>query len=134
MAKIEIKLPEGWKGQVGEQYFEIESLDGTASVEVTVGDMPEDSAAPEQALINYIDMVGFDDDDPEDYSPIEKWDFNNRKAYGFDAYLEDESSIRVLCIEPKKGVLAVISIVGRSEQIVDETMHLLERVLRIRYI
>ena len=132
MAKIEMKLPDGWKGQLGEQYVEIESLDGTASVEVTVGDMPEDSAAPEQALINYIDMVGFDDDDPEDYSPIEKWDFNNRKAYGFDAYLEDESSIRVLCIEPKMGVLAVISIVGRSEQIVDETMHLLARILRIR--
>ena len=134
MAKIEIKLPDGWKGQVSEQYVEIESPDGTASVEVTVGDMPEDSAAPEQALINYIDMVGFDDDDPEDYSPIEQWTFNNRKAYGFDAYLEDESSIRVLCIEPKKGVLAVISIVGKSEQIVEETMHLLERVLRIRYI
>ena len=60
MAKIEIKLPEGWNGQVGEQYVEIANQDGTASVEVTVGDMPEDSAAPEQALINYIDMVGFD--------------------------------------------------------------------------
>lgn len=132
MAKIEIKLPEGWNGQVGEQYVEIENLDGTASVEVTVGNMPAESAAPEQALINFIDMVGFDDDDPEDYSPIEQWEFNNRKAYGFDAYLEDESSIRVLCIEPKKGVLAVISIVGRNERIVDETMHLLERILRIK--
>ncbi len=134
MAKIEIKIPEGWKSQISDNYVEAEKIDGTAQFEITVGDMPEDSAAPEQALINFIDMVGFDDDDPEDYSPIEKWDFNNRKAYGFDAYLEDESSIRVLCIEPKKGVLAVISIVGKSEQIVEETMHLLERVLRIRYI
>ena len=134
MAKIEIKMPEGWKSQISDNYVEAEKIDGTAQFEITVGDMPEDSAAPEQALINFIDMVGFDDDDPEDYSPIEKWDFNNRKAYGFDAYLEDESSIRVLCIEPKKGVLAVISIVGKSEQIVEETMHLLERVLRIRYI
>ena len=132
MAKIEIKMPEGWKSQISDNYVEAEKIDGTAQFEITVGDMPEDSAAPEQALINFIDMVGFDDDDPEDYSPIEKWDFNNRKAYGFDAYLEDESSIRVLCIEPKKGVLAVISIVGKSEQIVEETMHLLERVLRIR--
>lgn len=132
MAKIEIKMPEGWKSQISDNYVEAEKIDGTAQFEIIVGDMPEDSAAPEQALINYIDMVGFDDDDPEDYSPIEKWDFNNRKAYGFDAYLEDESSIRVLCIEPKKGVLAVISIVGKSEQIVEETMKLLERVLRIR--
>lgn len=132
MAKIEIKMPEGWKSQISDNYVEAEKIDGTAQFEITVGDMPEDSAAPEQALINFIDMVGFDDDDPEDYSPIEKWDFNNRKAYGFDAYLEDESSIRVLCIEPKKGVLAVISIVGKSEQIVEETMHLLERVLRIK--
>ena len=134
MAKIEIKIPEGWKSQISDNYVEAEKIDGTAQFEITVGDMPEDSAAPEQALINFIDMVGFDDDDPEDYSPIEQWTFNNRKAYGFDAYLEDESSIRVLCIEPKKGVLAVISIVGKSEQIVEETMHLLERVLRIRYI
>lgn len=132
MAKIEIKMPEGWKSQISDNYVEAEKIDGTAQFEIIVGDMPEDSAAPEQALINYIDMVGFDDDDPEDYSPIEKWDFNNRKAYGFDAYLEDESSIRVLCIEPKKGVLAVISIVGKSEQIVEETMHLLERILRIK--
>lgn len=132
MAKIEIKLPEGWTGLTGEQHVEIEKQDGTASVEITAGEMPAESAAPEQALINFIDMVGFDDDDPEDYSPIEQWTFNNRKAYGFDAYLEDESSIRVLCIEPRKGTLTVISIIGRTEQTVEETMKLLERILRIK--
>ena len=132
MAKIEIKMPEGWKSQISDNYVEAEKIDGTAQFEITVGDMPEDSAAPEQALINFIDMVGFDDDDPEDYSPIEQWTFNNRKAYGFEAFLEDESSIRVLCLEPKKGVLVVISAIGQTEQIMVDTVQLLERILRIR--
>ena len=59
MAKIEIKMPEGWKSQISDNYVEAEKIDGTAQFEITVGDMPEDSAAPEQALINFIDILPF---------------------------------------------------------------------------
>lgn len=136
---ISLNLPEGWKSRVetvrGEfgtpqNHAWARSADGSIEIDVNEGEMPQDSTAQDQALTNYVDMVGFDDDDPEDYNPIEQWTFNNRKAYGFQVYCEGDSQLRVLCFEHKRGRLAVCSVEAPDEKSLDSAVMLLERSLR----
>lgn len=103
-----------------------------ALVDIYVGEMPEGETAEDQAFANYAEVVGFDDDDPEDFNPISKFTFNNRPAYGFEAVCEDESPMRFLAQEVRKGVLAVIVIVCDTRQRIDEVHRLFECKLRIK--
>lgn len=101
-------------------------------IDLYVGDMPEDTTAEDQALSNYADIIGFDDDDPEDYNPISTIMFNNRKAYGFDAYLEDESPMMFLSQEVRKGVLVVMCVAGSDDARLKDAMAAVERGLRVK--
>lgn len=105
--------------------------EGRWFIDVYAGEMPEDMTAADQALSNYADMVGFDDDDPEDFNPISEWMFNGRKAYGFKAFCEDESPMLFMSYEPKKGVLCIASIMAPDDDKLEEASSLLEKVLRI---
>lgn len=134
-------MPEGWKvsmdtvpgmGGSDEVVIEAISSDGIQSVDVTVGEMPAENTAADQAMTNFLDMVGFDEDDAEDYNPIEVWTFNNRKAYGFDAWLEDDTPLRVICTEPKRGILCVMSLNSADEKSLESLQQLVERALRVQ--
>ena len=100
-------------------------------VDLYVGPMPQDTTAADQAFANYTDMIGFDDDDPDDEDPIYEWPFNGRKAYGFEAYCEDGSPMRVMCIEIKKGVLCIINCVAKDDRSLVELVQYVERKLRV---
>ena len=102
-----------------------------ALVDIYVGEMPEGETAEDQAFANYAEVVGFDESDPEDFNPVIKFKFNNKTAYGFEAVCEDQSPMRFLAQEVKKGILVVMVIVCDSEKRIDEVHHLLESKLRI---
>lgn len=137
MNKLSLKLPQEWKqkvetlsGPFGTEEQHVQASDGVVEIEICEAEMPQDSTAPDQALTNYVDMVGFDDDDPEDFNPIREWNFNNRRAYGFQVWCDDESQIRVMCQEHHRGRLAVISIQAPSDAGIEEAAVLLEKSLR----
>lgn len=133
-----LNLPDNWKtesesviGPDGEQvHYESNCTDGR-TIEIWLGPMPFDSTAPDQALTNYVDMVGFDDDDPEDFNPIEEWEFKGRQAYGFEVWCDDESMIRVMCMEYRKKQLCVASVIAADETALAQTVELLARSIRI---
>lgn len=143
---VQLDLPAPWQkrsdsfvDESGVEVFHIEAhLANKAAkrddgmVDLYVGDMPEDSSAEEQAFTNYVDTVGFDEDDPEDFNPIEKFDFNGKKAYGFDALCEDESPMRFISQEVKKGVLAIMCIAAINDEELDKVQALVERSLRVK--
>lgn len=143
---IQFKLPSPWTSEsetyLDESGTEITHLEchlpddrrqtDDGYIDIYVGEMPEDTTAADEALANYADIVGFDDDDPEDFDPITEWPFGGRKAYGFEALCEDDSPIRVMCFEPKKGVLCIMSIIAPSDGKLVELVTLVERTLRIR--
>ena len=105
---IQLPLPEGWVSSV-DQYIdedgsEISHLEAQLrgrGIDLYVGPMPEGETAADQAFSNYVDMVGFEDGDEGD--PIIQYPFDGKKAYGFEAYDEEDHPLRVLCLEPKKG-------------------------------
>lgn len=125
---MKLALPQGWlfDRQTAEN---VSASCGMREIEVTCGEMPADATAQDQAFDNFLEMVGFDSDDADDYNPIFTVSFNNRKAYGFEAWVDDTLMIRVLCLEYRKGQLCVLSVVA-PEKMMDETIGLVERGLR----
>ena len=101
-------------------------------IDIYVGDIPEGETAEDQALANYAETVGFYDDDPEDFNPIEKFKFNGKNAYGFSALCEDESPMRFIAQEVRKGILAIFVFSASDEQSVEETRALIERSFRVK--
>ena len=143
---ISIKLPQGWVSDL-DTYLDESGVEIThlschlpddrrqtdeALIDVYAGPMPEDSTAADQALANYADTVGFDEDDPEDFDPVVAWPFGGKKAYGFEAVAEDDSPMRMMCIELKKGTLVIICILGKDDDTLVEAVRLAERGLRLK--
>ena len=103
-----------------------------AGIDIYVGNIPEGETAEDQALANYAETVGFYDDDPEDFNPIEKIKFNGKNAFGFSALCEDESPMRFLAQEVKKGILAIIVFAAKDEKTLSDTFILIERNFRVK--
>lgn len=100
-------------------------------VDIYVGDMPEGESAEDQAFVNYVETVGFSEDDPEDFQPISKIKFNNKNAWSFEALCEDESPMRFIAQEVKKGVLAIIVFAAPSDKKLLELHNEIERNFRV---
>lgn len=142
---IQLRLPEGWQKETetyedesGAEIAHLEAHRYNAAakrdegyIDIYVGPLPEDTTAQDQALSNYADIVGFDDDDPEDFNPIATIQFNGKKAYGFDAFFEDESPMMFLAQEVKGGVLALILVAGSDDERLQTALALVERGLRV---
>lgn len=143
---IQLNLPSSWQKEAdtyidesGEEITHIEAhLYSEAKkrdeglIDIYVGPMPEDTTAEDQAFSNYADIVGFDDDDPEDFNPIAKLKFNGKNAYGFDALCEDNSPMMFISQEVRSGVLAIICCAGKDDATLKDVVTLVERNLRVK--
>lgn len=142
MYRINLDLPENWKKKIEtiddgvahlEAYLANDALQtDDAEIDICVGDMPPETSAQDEAMANYVDVVGWDEDDPEDLDPLTVWPFQNKKAYGFEALCEDDSPMRVMCVEIRQSVLVVMTIIGRNDDILEDTVKLVEHKLRIQ--
>lgn len=135
---VKLKLPELWT--VESEVFnddngvEVTRISASADrdyVDIYVGPMPEGETAEDQAFANYAESVGFYDDDPEDFNPIEKFKFNNKPAFGFEGLSEENLPLKIFTQELKKGVLAVVVVIGHNEKALEENIALVERGFRL---
>jgi len=140
---ISLSLPKEWisfsENFDDESGFEISHLEAQLTgkdssqeslIDVYVGDLPDGETAEDQAFANYAETVGFDDED--ETAPIVKFTFNNKNAWGFDALTEDESPMKFISQEVRKGVLAIIIVCGKDEETLKNALLLAERGLRIK--
>lgn len=136
---IQITLPDGWKinrdnytDDSGEVISHIEAslADDSAFFEVHAGPMPEGETAEDQAFANYAESVGFDDDD--EGSPIVKFKWNGKNAWGFEALCEDDRPLRLISQEVRNGVLAIIIIGATDDTQLEKVSELVETQLRIK--
>ncbi|MBO4263942.1 MAG: hypothetical protein J5871_04610 [Bacteroidales bacterium] len=143
---IQLLLPPQWQSEnevyVDESGAEITHLEAhlydaaaqrdSAMIDIYVGEMPADTTARDQSLSNYADIVGFDDEDPEDFDPVSCIRFNGKKAYVFEALCEDESPMMFLAQEVRQGVLAIICCAASAQDSLAGVVQLVERNLRVR--
>lgn len=136
--EIKIELPAEWKlsrdnytDDNGETISHIEAsmADDSAFFEVHAGPMPDGETAEDQAFANYAESVGFDDDD--EGSPIVKFKWNGKNAWGFEALCEDEKPVRLIAQEVKSGLLAIIIIGANDETQLEKVSELVESRLRV---
>lgn len=142
---ILLNLPNGWQSEtdtyVDETGVEVTHLEAhlqnkaknrdDGMVDIYVGDTPDDTNAEDQAYSNYADIVGYDENDPEDFNPISKIKFNNRNAWTFEAMCEDNSPMEFISYEPKKGIMAVICLAAFNDAKLRELHSLVERNFRV---
>jgi len=143
---IQLNLPAPWQKEIetytdesgaevshleAHLYNEKEKCD-KGLIDIYIGDMPDEMTAEDQAWSNYADIVGFSDDDPEDFNPIAKIKFNNKPAYGFDALCEDDKPMMFLSQEVKSGILAIICCAGDNDDSLKEALLLVEHNLRVK--
>ena len=142
--EINLKLNDDWKtnletytDEVGETTHLEAHLPGASGepdqilIDIYVGDLPDGETAEDQAFANYAEVIGFDDEDEDEESPIVKFKFNGKNAYGFEAETTDGYPMRFFTQEVRKGVLLVVAYYVKSEDLLLSTFELLGRNLRI---
>lgn len=136
---IKFDLPKSWEietsslveeGDIEISHFEAHLANDKAQkddaiIDIYVGPMPTDSSAEREALANYEEMIGYDEGE-EDMDPLTCWPFRDTKAFGFEAVCDDHSPMRMMCIEVRKDVLAVVCVVAKNDDLLASLMRLLE--------
>lgn len=139
---ISLKTPESWikesdcyQDEYGNEIRHLEAYDQESGdfVEIHAGPMPEGETAEDQAFANYAESVGFDDDD-DDETPIVKFRFNGKNAWGFEALCDDDKPLRLICQEVRKGLLAVIIIGAGNDEGLERVSDMVEKGMRIKTI
>ena len=98
-----------------------------ALIDVYAGAMPQGSSAEQEALNSYQDIVGDDEEDP-----LTIWPFQGKDAYGYDVICDDDSIMRVMCVETAPGQLLILNIVGADEDLFETAVKHVEQNLSIR--
>mgnify|MGYP003314465997 CR=1 FL=1 len=142
--EINLKLNDNWKtnletytDEVGETTHLEAHLPGDSGdpdqilIDIYVGDLPDGETAEDQAFANYAEVIGFDEEDENEESPIVKFKFNGKNAWGFEALCEDDSPMRFLAQEVRSGVLAIIVFAGKDDRTIIEVQNLIERSFRV---
>lgn len=139
-----LHLPQGWEitsysdqDETGGELRCIEANSAEGGISILVGDLPEGETAEDEAFANYVEMVGFDDDDegPDDDSSreevIQSFLFNGRKAYGFSAFDQDDNIMNVFCQESRKGLCVLCVVTAHADSDIDSIMSLIEKGFRL---
>lgn len=136
---IVFNSPQGWNytsetfiDESGAEVTHIEAHGDKVSFDAYVGEMPEGETAEDQAFANYAETVGFDNEEEEEDSPVCKFKFNGKSAWGFEAWTEDECPMRFIAQEVRKGVLLIIVYCCDSDDLLNPSMEMLERCIRVK--
>lgn len=143
---INLKLTDDWKtnldicneefgGETTHLEAHLPGVEGEVDrilIDIYVGELPDGETAEDQAFANYAEVIGFDEEDENEESPIVKFKFNGKNAYGFEAETEDGYPMRFFTQEVRKGVILIVAYYVKSEDLLLSTFELLERNLRIK--
>ena len=97
-----------------------------ALIDIYAGAMPQGSTAEKEALNSYQDIVG--DGDPD---PLIIWPFQGKEAYGYEVICEDDSIMRVMCVEWEPGLLLILNVVGQDDELFETAVEHVEKHLTL---
>ena len=95
-------------------------------VDIYAGAMPKGSSAELEALNSYMDIIGDEEEDP-----LTVWPFQGKDAYGFEAVCEDDSIMRVMCVETAPGQLLILNIVAQDDDLFDQAVNHVDQNLAL---
>ena len=101
-------------------------------LDLYVGDMPADTTAEDEAYANYAEIVGWDESEDEEESPIAEWRFRRKSAYGFSGECEDGSLMLLMCVEILKGALLIATVIAPDETGLGKWSRYIEEKLSVK--
>lgn len=124
--KINLPLGKGWSieqeliDENGEDVLAwyADNEENGCSIELYVGNTPEDSDAKEECINSYIEVIGVENEDEE--IPVFDIPFLGATGWYYDAQDDEGSPVVMICVEPREGVFVMAIISHRSEEGLDE--------------
>ena len=95
-------------------------------IDIYAGQMPENSSAEKEALRSYEDIVGDGEEDP-----LTIWPFQGKEAFGYEVICDDDSIMRVMCVEWEPGLLLILNVVGQDEELFETAVEHVEKHLTL---
>lgn len=141
--KINLPLGKDWEVEeeiITEQGEEVVSYYATAeasgnpehkgaSIELYVGNTPEDSDAKIECINSYLEAIGVDDENEE--VPVCSINYLGQEGWYYEADDENGAPVILICVEPVKGTLVMAILAHRNEEKLDELMTYVDEHLTI---
>lgn len=101
-----------------------------ASIELYVGEIPEDSSAYEECLNNYDQVIGLNEDE-ESNPPIYDIDFMGGEGCFYEAEDDAGAPVVLICVEPVKGTLVMAILSQKDDESLEELIHYVSDNLKV---
>lgn len=98
------------------------------SIELYVGNTPEDSNAREECINSYLEAIGAEEEEDIPVSPIT---FLENEGWYYEAQDDNECPVILICVEPKPGTLVMAILAHKDEEHLDELMTYVDEHLEI---
>ena len=140
---ITLPLPKGWnieqeiileEGEEVVSYYACPTEEAGpdnegASIELYVGNTPEDSDAKIECMNSYMEAIGMDEGEEE--VPVKEIAFLGQEGWYYDAEDDEGAPVILICVEVVPGTLVMAILAHRDEESLDELMSYVDENLRI---
>lgn len=100
-----------------------------ASIELYVGNTPEDSDAKIECINSYMEAIGLDDDDEE--VPVKEIPFLENDGWYYEAQDDEGQPVILICVETVPGTLVMVILAHRDEENLDALLSYVDENLKI---
>lgn len=100
-----------------------------ASIELYVGNTPEDSDAKIECINSYMEAIGLDDEQEE--VPVRDISFLGQEGWYYDAQDDAGEPVILICVETVPGTLVMAILAHKDEESLDELLSYVDENLRI---
>lgn len=100
-----------------------------ASIELYVGNTPEDSDAKIECINSYMEAIGLDDDEEE--VPVKEIPFLENDGWYYEAQDDEGKPVILICVETVPGTLVMAILAHRDEENLDALLSYVDENLKI---
>ena len=100
-----------------------------ASIELYVGNTPEDSDAKIECINSYMEAIGLDDDEEE--VPVKEIPFLENDGWYYEAQDDEGQPVILICVETVPGTLVMAILAHRDEENLDALLSYVDENLKI---
>ena len=100
-----------------------------ASIELYVGETPDESDAKIECINSYMETIGLDEGETE--IPVKEMPFVGGQGWYYDAQDEKGAPVVLVCSEPAPGTLVMAILAHRDEECLDELISMVDENLSV---
>lgn len=133
--KINLPLAGEWNveeeviTEQGEEVLSYYANKDHRSIELYVGNTPEDSDAKTECINSYLEALGTEEEDEE--IPVQETLFLGHTAWCYEAVDDEECPVILITVEPAPGTLVMAILADKNEELLDELMTYVDEKLEI---